>query len=115
MKCHNLKLNAGNFEILVKVALVRGGEKLDRKRTTQQQKSCNPVWNETMEFEVSFSQKRDVSMVFKAVGKSGGLHRDVLLGRVVVGCQTNTSTQNHWTDVLSSPRKAIAMWHSIVQ
>ena len=114
MKCDKLRLNAGNSGIYVKTALVLEGKKVDRKRTILQQKSCNPVWNETMEFEVPFSHKQEVSFVFKIVGEGNGLFRDALLGRVVVGSQSNGASLDHWNDALSNARKATAMWHSIV-
>lgn len=35
------------------------------------------------------------------------------IGKVVVGCGAQGSELRHWTDMLASPRRPIANWHTL--
>jgi synaptotagmin-1 len=35
------------------------------------------------------------------------------IGKVVVGCGATGSELRHWTDMLASPRRPIANWHTL--
>jgi synaptotagmin-1 len=35
------------------------------------------------------------------------------IGKVVVGCGSTGSELRHWTDMLASPRRPIANWHTL--
>jgi synaptotagmin-1 len=35
------------------------------------------------------------------------------IGKVVLGCSSTGSELRHWSDMLASPRRPIAQWHSL--
>lgn len=35
------------------------------------------------------------------------------IGKVVLGCNATGSELRHWSDMLDSPRRPIAQWHSL--
>ena len=35
------------------------------------------------------------------------------IGKVVLGCSANGSELRHWSDMLASPRRPIAQWHTL--
>jgi synaptotagmin-1 len=35
------------------------------------------------------------------------------IGKIVLGCSATGSELRHWSDMLASPRRPIAQWHSL--
>ena len=78
-------------------------------------KNLDPVWNEVMVFEIVFNQIRDVQCVLYVRDYNRHLPNKTI-GQVVIGSRsTSGAAQKHWSDMLSSSRKAVSMWHKIVK
>ena len=104
----------GRSGLIVKVNMLYSMKKVEKKRTEIVGCCPDPVWNQHMTFDVPFTQKRDILLVFELKH----VHKTLpttSLGKVVIGQKAKGSPLNHWSDVLHSPRKAIAMWHSIIK
>ena len=41
------------------------------------------------------------------------LGKNDLIGRLVLGCNASGTELRHWSDMLASPRRPIAQWHTL--
>ncbi|VDK40457.1 unnamed protein product [Taenia asiatica] len=101
-------------DTLVSVTLHIGNKKLANKKTGFHEGNINPYFGETLIFNV----KRDklavadltCSIKYRA---HGGLLRT--FGKVHLGTTVNeASNQKQWQEMIQSPGRPVAMWHSIV-
>ena len=104
----------GKSDPYVTVTLTSLGHKIAKKRTSVKMKCLDPVWNEAMVFEIIFSRIRDIQVVVTVMDYNHYLPNKVM-GEVIIGPRSTGTGIKHWTDMLSSSRKAIAMWHRIVK
>ena len=87
---------------------------MERKVTPVLKRSLNPVWNQVFEFEVPIEKIRATSLCFN-VKDHEEVFPNKLIGKTMVGHHCAGTSLKHWTDMLNNPRKAIAMWHTIVK
>lgn len=69
MKCDNLKsmdIN-GKSDPYVKVTLVSKGKRLKKKKTSVQKNNLNPVYNESMLFDLLQEHVDEVDMIIKVI------------------------------------------------
>ena len=116
LKCRKLKPMdvTGKSDPYVKVTITSLGRTIAKRRTSVKMKCLDPVWNEVMVFEVLFSKIRDVQIVV-CVRDFNSYLPNKTIGRVVIGARSTGTSLKHWTDVLGSSKKAIAMWHRVVK
>ena len=77
-----------------------------------QKKTVNPVYNEAFTFKVTTDTLQKVTFKVLVVNKhSQG--SDQVIGHVLLGQHVTGSGFSHWTHMLASLRKPIAMWHPI--
>nr|AVK72374.1 synaptotagmin protein [Nemertoderma westbladi] len=114
LEAKNLKkMDVGGLsDPYVKICLMQGGKRLKKKKTTIKKNTLNPYFNESFAFEVPFEQiqKVDVHIIVMDYDRMGG---NEPIGRVVVGCSAASSELRHWSDMLASPRRPIAQWHTL--
>lgn len=94
----------------VKVYLMQNNRKVSKKKTTIKRGERNPIFNEAMIFSVPSSTLSTVQLRITVAehimdGKTPSL------GHVIVGANTSGTELTHWNQMISSPRKPIAMWH----
>jgi len=116
MKCSNVKIMdiTGSCDPYVKVYLVYAGKRIDKKKTQVKKRTLNPVWNEVFNFDVPVEKIRDITFVFTVMDFDRILSNEAV-GQVVIGYRTAGTSLKHWTDMLNSPRKPVAMWHKIIK
>ncbi|XP_038065817.1 synaptotagmin-5-like [Patiria miniata] len=114
MKARNLKTMdiSGSADPFVKVTLIQGGKRIKKKKTTVKKNTCDPVWNEAIIFNVPASALKtcclEVMVVdYDLLGQSGKM------GVVLVGGMCSGLGKTHWNDMTQSPRKPVAMWHTL--
>ncbi|XP_022112239.1 synaptotagmin-6-like [Acanthaster planci] len=114
MKARNLKTMdiSGSADPFVKVTLIQGGKRFKKKKTTVKKNSCDPVWNEAIIFNVPASALKTCCLEIMVVdydllGQSGKM------GMVLVGEECSGLGKTHWNDMTQSPRKPVAMWHTL--
>lgn len=105
---------AGLSDPYVKVALVSNGKRVKKKKTTIKKCTLNPHYNESFSFEVPFERIQQVQLMFTVIDYDR-IATSEPIGKIVLGCQgtTGDSEQRHWLDMLASPRRPIAQWHSL--
>ncbi|EDO31748.1 predicted protein, partial [Nematostella vectensis] len=115
LKARNLKIDnvSGLWGPLVKVFFHVNKRRVGRKRTAMQKKTFNPVYNEAFAFKVS--QEAMPKITFRILVVSKTSHgQDEVLGHVTLGQNVIGSGFSHWSHMLATLRKPVAMWHPII-
>ncbi|XP_062611435.1 LOW QUALITY PROTEIN: synaptotagmin-12-like [Saccostrea cucullata] len=113
VKARNLKWADPSKESgdpFVKVYLMQNNRKVSKKKTTIKRGERNPIFNEAMIFSVPSTALPTVQLRITVAehimdGKTPSL------GHVIVGANTSGTELSHWNQMISAPRKPIAMWH----
>ncbi|CAN7995660.1 unnamed protein product [Ixodes hexagonus] len=107
------KMNSdGESHPYVKIALMMNGKRLKKKKTSIKKCTLNPYYNESFTFEVPFEQIQKVQLVVTVVDYDR-IGTSEPIGKVVLGCNATGTELRHWMDMLASPRRPIAQWHSL--
>lgn len=114
LEAKNLKkMDVGGLsDPYVKIVLMQGGKRLKKKKTSIKKCTLNPYYNESFSFEVPFEQIQKVSLLITVVDYDK-LGSNDAIGRVLLGCAATGAELRHWMDMLASPRRPIAQWHTL--
>ncbi|RWS11915.1 synaptotagmin 1-like protein [Dinothrombium tinctorium] len=96
----------------VKIALMSNGKRIKKKKTSVKKCTLNPYFNESFQFEVPFEQINKVSILVTVIDYDRIGTCDPI-GKVEVGPNCQGAELRHWMDMLASPRRPIAQWHSL--
>ena len=96
----------------VKISLMSNGKRIKKKKTSVKKCTLNPYFNESFQFEVPFEQINKVSIRVLVVDYDRIGACDPI-GKVEVGPNCQGNELRHWMDMLASPRRPIAQWHSL--
>ncbi|CAG0898330.1 unnamed protein product [Darwinula stevensoni] len=96
----------------VKIALMMNGKRLKKKKTSIKKCTLNPYYNESFTFEVPFEQIQKVNLVVTVVDYDR-IGTSEPIGKIVLGCNATGTELRHWSDMLASPRRPIAQWHTL--
>ncbi|XP_065350081.1 synaptotagmin-5 isoform X2 [Cloeon dipterum] len=117
LKARNLFLPSDKYSIdpYVKVYLLIDGKRMKKKKTAARKENCNPVWNEALSFNVSASNLPNAAIEICVMDQANELMSSgPLLGCCVVGPREHQGPErDHWIEMTQTPRKAVAMWHTI--
>lgn len=114
LEAKNLKkMDVGGLsDPYVKIALMMNGKRIKKKKTSIKKCTLNPYYNESFTFEVPFEQIQRVQLVITVVDYDR-IGTSEPIGKVVMGANACGTELRHWTDMLASPRRPIAQWHSL--
>ncbi|KAF8364188.1 snt-1 [Pristionchus pacificus] len=114
LEAKNLKkMDVGGLsDPYVKIVLMQGGKRLKKKKTSIKKCTLNPYYNESFSFEVPFEQIQKVGLMITIMDYDK-LGSNDAIGRVLVGCNGTGAELRHWMDMLASPRRPIAQWHTL--
>ncbi|KAI6242670.1 Synaptotagmin 1 [Aphelenchoides fujianensis] len=114
LEAKNLKkMDVGGLsDPYVKIVLMQGGKRLKKKKTSIKKCTLNPYYNESFSFEVPFEQIQKVSLMITVMDYDK-LGSNDAIGRCLLGCSASGAELKHWMDVLASPRRPIAQWHTL--
>ncbi|VDD88007.1 unnamed protein product [Enterobius vermicularis] len=114
LEAKNLKkMDVGGLsDPYVKIVLLQGGKRLKKKKTSIKKCTLNPYYNESFSFEVPFEQIQKVSLMITVMDYDK-LGSNDAIGRVMLGCSATGAELRHWMDMLASPRRPIAQWHTL--
>lgn len=90
------------------------GKRIKKKKTSIKKCTLNPHYNESFSFEIPFELIQKVQLVLTVVDHDR-IGTSEPIGKVVLGCANTTgeSELRHWMDMLASPRRPIAQWHTL--
>lgn len=97
----------------MKVVLLFDGHKIKKKKTSTRKQETNPVYNESMMFDIPVRLLDRVIFVISVADKLIGSTRSDVIGRVVIGSPTIGEALSHWHQMLAQPRRPIAAWHRL--
>jgi Ca2+-dependent lipid-binding protein len=94
----------------VKLWLLYGNAKTEKKKTSIKMRTLNPVYNESFIFEIPWERIREATievtvMDFDKVG------RNEMIGKVLLGSKSGPLESRHWNDMIAKPRQQVAQWH----
>ncbi|XP_034241991.1 synaptotagmin 1 isoform X2 [Thrips palmi] len=116
LEAKNLKkMDVGGLsDPYVKIALMQNGKRLKKKKTSIKKCTLNPYYNESFTFEVPFEQIQNpkVQLVVTVVDYDR-IGTSEPIGKAVLGYNASGTELRHWTDMLASPRRPIAQWHTL--
>ncbi|XP_035779344.1 synaptotagmin 1 isoform X3 [Anopheles aquasalis] len=114
LEAKNLKkMDVGGLsDPYVKIALMQNGKRLKKKKTSIKKCTLNPYYNESFSFEVPFEQIQKVNLVVTVVDYDR-IGTSEPIGKVVLGYNASGTELRHWSDMLASPRRPIAQWHTL--
>lgn len=103
---------SGYSDPYVKIALIQEGRKLKKKKTTVKKRTLNPYYNENFTFQVAFENIEQTSLIISVLDYDR-VGRSEVIGKCVVGELSTGPDKQHWIDMLASPRRAVAQWHTL--
>lgn len=114
LEAKNLKkMDVGGLsDPYVKISLYMNNKRMKKKKTTIKKRTLNPYYNESFGFEVPFEQIQKVTLVVTVVDYDR-MGSSEPIGKVVLGCNATGAGLRHWSDMLASPRRPIAQWHTL--
>jgi hypothetical protein len=96
----------GKSDPYVKVLLLINGKKVRKKKTSVVPNTLNPIYNESMEFDLSNEELRNADLIFKVIDYDRvGLNE--LIGCIGIGIHFDGIHRYHWYEMLEHPRVPI--------
>ncbi|XP_071547805.1 synaptotagmin 1 isoform X7 [Panulirus ornatus] len=114
LEAKNLKkMDVGGLsDPYVKICLIQNGKRLKKKKTSIKKCTLNPYYNESFSFEIPFEQIQKVNLQVTVVDYDR-IGTSEPIGRCVLGMNATGTELRHWSDMLASPRRPIAQWHTL--
>uniref|UniRef100_A0A7E4VK70 Synaptotagmin-1 n=1 Tax=Panagrellus redivivus TaxID=6233 RepID=A0A7E4VK70_PANRE len=114
MECKNLKKMdvLGLSDPYVKIYLMMQNKRLEKKKTTIKMKTLNPYYNESFSYDVTPEKMQRVHLhvIVSDYDRVGSNER---IGQVIIGPTSNGPGNKHWNDMLQTPRRSVAQWHTL--
>ncbi|KAG8507250.1 Synaptotagmin-9 [Galemys pyrenaicus] len=98
----------------VKVSLMCDGRRLKKRKTSTKRNTLNPVYNEAIVFDVPPENIDQIHLSIAVMDYDRVGHNEII-GVCQVGNAAERLGRDHWSEMLSYPRKPIAHWHSLVE
>lgn len=100
----------GYSDPYVKIWLLQDGKRMEKKRTSIKEKTLNPIFNETLVFQVSLDRIRSTSLLV-AVMDFDRCGRNEAIGQLLLGSKSAPNEVKHWNEMFSKARQDVSQWH----
>ncbi|OCT83811.1 synaptotagmin-9 isoform X1 [Xenopus laevis] len=116
IKARNLKAMdiTGASDPYVKVSIMCEGRRVKKRKTSTKRNTLNPVYNEAIVFDVPPENIDQISLLIAVMDYDRVGHNEVI-GICQVGNDAESLGREHWSEMLSYPRKPIAHWHPLTE
>ncbi|KAK7892055.1 hypothetical protein WMY93_024018 [Mugilogobius chulae] len=116
IKARNLKAMdiTGASDPYVKVSLMCEGRRLKKRKTSTKRNTLNPVYNEAIVFDVPPENIDQISLLIAVMDYDRVGHNEVI-GVCRVGSEAESLGRDHWSEMLTYPRKPVAHWHPLIE
>ncbi|XP_046645141.1 synaptotagmin-17-like isoform X1 [Daphnia pulicaria] len=110
-----LQTNFGGSVPYVRVSLVVAGKHIKTKKSSRKRNTIDPVWGETISFNVAAAELPESSLVVSVWDFNGGIAKDDFIGRIVLSAKEPSGEEemSHWNCILSDDRSSTAYWHTL--
>merc|ERR1712062_556796 len=114
LEAKNLKkMDVGGLsDPYVKISLMQNGKRLRKKKTSIKKCTLNPYYNESFSFEVPYEHITRVQLLITVVDYDR-VGASEPIGKVLLGCDQKGPELRHWSEMLASPRRPVAQWHTL--
>ncbi|TKR88855.1 hypothetical protein L596_013031 [Steinernema carpocapsae] len=114
MECKNLKKMdvLGLSDPYVKIYLMMQNKRLEKKKTTIKMKTLNPYYNESFSFDVTPEKMQRVHL-HVTVSDYDRVGSNERIGQVLIGNCAQGVGLKQWQDMLATPRRSVAQWHTL--
>lgn len=114
LECKNLKKMdfGGLSDPFVKINLYMNGKKFKKKKTSVKKCTLNPYFNESFTFEITPEQLPKCHIVLTVLDYDRIGTCDPI-GKIAVGPNQEGKSLQHWQEMINTPRRPIAQWHSL--
>lgn len=100
----------------IKVVLMHDGKPLKKTKTGTKSEEANPEFDETFAFDVPQSELANVYVAISAICSSNTEKSEhKLLGRIYIGLPFGGQAQEHWAEMIRSPRNQVLMVHKLTE
>uniref|UniRef100_A0A3Q3DI55 Synaptotagmin IXb n=1 Tax=Hippocampus comes TaxID=109280 RepID=A0A3Q3DI55_HIPCM len=116
IKARNLKAMdiTGASDPYVKVSLMCEGRRLKKRKTSTKRNTLNPIYNEAIVFDVPPENIDQISLLIAVMDYDRVGHNEII-GVCRVGNEADTLGRDHWSEMLTYPRKPVAHWHPLIE
>ncbi|XP_026874027.1 synaptotagmin-9b [Electrophorus electricus] len=116
IKARNLKAMdiTGASDPYVKVSLMCDGRRLKKRKTSTKRNTLNPSYNEAIVFDVPPENIDQISLLIAVMDYDRVGHNEII-GVCRVGNAAEHLGRDHWSEMLTYPRKPIARWHPLIE
>lgn len=83
---------------------------MEKKRTSIKQKTLNPIFEETLTFQVSLDKIRNTALLV-SVMDFDRCGRNEPIGQLLLGSKSAPNEVKHWSEMFSKARQDVAQWH----
>ncbi|KAG9338037.1 hypothetical protein JZ751_027201, partial [Albula glossodonta] len=90
------------------------GRRLKKRKTSTKRNTLNPVYNEAIVFDVPPENIDQISLLIAVMDYDRVGHNEII-GVCRVGNEAESLGRDHWSEMLTYPRKPIAHWHPLVE
>lgn len=97
---------------------MKDDKKVSKKKTSMKRADCSPIYNEALIFSVPPNMLPFIQIrltVIVETDNSNSIPEFEQIGNVFVGCATSEKGSRHWNHMMTSLRKPVAMWHTIIK
>ncbi|XP_054717805.1 synaptotagmin-7-like [Uloborus diversus] len=114
IKARKLKAKdiTGASDPYVKIWLMRGDKRLEKRKTPVFKATLNPVFNEAFTFIVTWEHIRETSMAITVMDWDN-VGRNEAIGGIVLGSKCGPTEAKHWGEMLTKPRTPVVQWHKL--
>lgn len=91
------------------------GKPLKKTKTGTKTNEANPEFNESFAFDVPHHELENVYVAISAVCSKTEDSEQKLLGRIYVGLPFGGQAQEHWTEMIRSPRNQVFHVHKLTE
>ncbi|CAB3404810.1 unnamed protein product [Caenorhabditis bovis] len=89
------------------------GKRIKKRKTNIKRNTLNPYFNESFVFDkLPLHRIKKVSLMITVMDYDK-LGSNDAIGRCLLGCNATGAELRHWMDMLASPRRPIAQWHTL--
>ncbi|CAL1271920.1 unnamed protein product [Larinioides sclopetarius] len=114
IKARKLKAKdiTGASDPYVKVWLMRGDKRMEKRKTAIHKATLNPVFNEAFSFIVSWEHIRETTLAVTVMDWDN-VGRNEAIGGLVMGSKSGPAESKHWGEMLNKPRTAVVQWQKL--
>ncbi|CAF2085111.1 unnamed protein product [Rotaria magnacalcarata] len=104
----------GKSDPYVKVILLINGKNIRKKKTSVLCNTLNPIYNESLEFDLSNEDRENTDLIFKVIDYDR-VGSNELIGCIGIGVHFDGINRDHWYQMIEHPRVPITQNYNLCE